>query len=193
MLFTTGDRKRVVAKAAEARDHLPAPAHGAAHPVAPRTACDQTIPLTAAHIVAPEGKCPGRPTIEPTMRVVGRIRSTKVQAGALIGPRGVVAGRVTWCVSIPERLRGVLGRGPLTPDEAYVIAGSRQVHTVGVPYALDAIFCDRRLQVLHVETLQPRTKSKRIAGSQYCIELLGGRAAQNGITAGDQLRFGEPT
>jgi uncharacterized protein len=129
------------------------------------------------------------------MRAVRRIRRTRrnrVRPGALIGPRGVVAGRVTWCVSIPDRLRGVLGRDPLEPDEAYVIVGSRQVHTVGVGYPLDAIFCDRRFRVLHVETLQPRSKSKRIVTSRYCIELLGGRAAHNQITPGDRLRFGEP-
>ena len=109
--------------------------------------------------------------------------------GALVGPRGVVAERVTWCVTLRERMRGVLGRPPLDQDEAYVIAHSRQVHTEGVPYPLDAVFCDRGWRVLHVETLRPMSRSRRVAGSVYVVELLGGRAVEHGIAAGDRLSF----
>jgi hypothetical protein len=129
--------------------------------------------------------------LNPSMRAITnrRMRVTVVP-GPLIGPSGVVADRVTWCVTVRDRLRGVLGREPLEPDEAYVICGSRQVHTVGVPYPLDAVFCDRNLRVLHIETLQPRSKSRRIRRSRYCIELLGGRAAACGLVPGDRLTFG---
>jgi uncharacterized protein len=113
----------------------------------------------------------------------------RVLPGSLVGPRGVVAERVTWCLSLRDRVRGVLGRPPLDPDEAYVIADSKQVHTEGVPYALDAVFCDGRWRVLHVETLQPMSRSKRVPGSVYVVELLGGRAADRGIVHGDQLSF----
>ena len=113
----------------------------------------------------------------------------RIRPGTLTGPNGVIAERVTWCMSLRERLRGVLGRPPLEPDEAYVIADSRQVHTEGVPYPLDAVFCDRDWRVLHVETLEPMSRSKRVAGSLYVVELLGGRAAEHGIAPGDRLCF----
>jgi hypothetical protein len=121
-----------------------------------------------------------------------RSKREKVRPGPLLGPQGVVAERVTWCVTRPERIRGVLGRDPLAPDEAYVITEGRQVHTVGVPYPLDAVFCDADLRVLHVETMQPRSKSLRVGAAHYCIELLGGRAAHAGITPGAELSFGKP-
>jgi uncharacterized membrane protein (UPF0127 family) len=95
-------------------------------------------------------------------------------------------------VTRPDRIRGVLGRPPLEPDEAYVICEARQVHTVGVPYPLDVVFCDRRWRVLHVQTLQPRRKSERIAGALYCVELLGGRAAEAAIEPGQRLTFAQP-
>ena len=90
---------------------------------------------------------------------------------------------------MPDRIRGVLGRPPLEPDEAYVICRAQKVHTVGVPYPLDVVFCDRRWRVLHVETLQPRGRSRRIADALYCVELLGGRASETGIEPGQRLAF----
>jgi uncharacterized membrane protein (UPF0127 family) len=120
-----------------------------------------------------------------------RARRTRVLPGPLRGPGGVIAERVTWCTTLSERIRGVLGRSPLEPDEAYVILDAPKVHTVGVPYPLDAVFCDKRWRVLHVQTLQPRSRSERVAGAKYCVELLGGRAAEHGIAVGDRLSFGD--
>lgn len=84
----------------------------------------------------------------------------------------------------------MLGRPPLDPDEAYVITDSRRVHTRGVGYPLDAIFCDGRWRVLHVETLQPMSRSAHVGGAVNVIELLGGRAAVHGIVPGTVLSFG---
>jgi uncharacterized protein len=128
--------------------------------------------------------------LRPLVRRWRRRRDViSVLPGALSAPSGVVAGRVTWCVTRPQRLRGVLGRPPLDPDEAYVICQAQKVHTVGVPYPLDVIFCDRRWRVLHVETLHPRSRSRGVAEALYCVELLGGRAAEAGIEPGQRLGF----
>jgi uncharacterized protein len=81
-------------------------------------------------------------------------------------------------------MRGVLLRPPLTADDALIIDPCRRVHTFGVAYDLDVVFCDRDLTVLHVETLPPRRASARIGGAWSCIELLGGRASECGIAPG---------
>jgi uncharacterized protein len=70
-----------------------------------------------------------------------------------------------------------------------VIRPCRQVHTMGVPYPLDVVFCDRRDRVLHVETLQPGRISRPVWRARYCVELLGGRAAACGIVRGSTLSF----
>lgn len=114
-------------------------------------------------------------------------------ARTLIGPRGVVARNVILATSRRDRRRGVLGRDPLEPDEALVIRPCRQVHTFGVPYVLDAVFCDRRLRVLHVDTLAPESMSRRAWRARCCVELLGNRAAECGIVPGSQLRIEETT
>jgi uncharacterized membrane protein (UPF0127 family) len=113
-----------------------------------------------------------------------------VQPGSLIGPHGVVGTRVMWAASFFSRLRGVLGRPPLRDHEALVIGPCRRVHTFGVTYPIDAVFCDSRFVVMHVETVTPRSLSQRVAGARWCIELAGGRAAASGIVAGTALSFG---
>lgn len=187
------------AQASEAGDHPAAPADGTV-----QVSCfgsaggGHGTSMGARESLAPRRKCAGQPvpapTIERTMRFRSRWRPStapvEVKDGSLLGPHGVVAERVTWCVSLRDRLRGVLGREPLHPDEAYVIAGTRQVHTVGVTYPLDAVFCDPSFRVLHVQTLGPRDRSKRVRRSLYCIELLGGRAAECGVAPGVTLSFG---
>ena len=49
-----------------------------------------------------------------------------------------------------ERLRGLLGRRSLGPDAALVIERCNAVHTVGMRFALDLVFLDRRWRVTRV-------------------------------------------
>jgi uncharacterized membrane protein (UPF0127 family) len=115
--------------------------------------------------------------------------ATKIRTGELHGPRGLVARNVLWATTFRARYRGVIGRARLVPDEAMVIVRCRQVHSYGVPYPLDAVFCDGSFEVLHVETLDPKARSRKVPGARYCIELLGGRASECGIERGTSLRF----
>jgi uncharacterized membrane protein (UPF0127 family) len=107
----------------------------------------------------------------------------------LLGPRGIVADRVTLATTFRARRRGVLGRPPLGLNEAFVIEPCRQVHSFGVPYLLDVVFCDRELKVLHLETLEPERKSLRVRRARSCVELLGGRASECGIEPGISLEL----
>jgi hypothetical protein len=106
-----------------------------------------------------------------------------------MGPNGLVADHVEWATSFRARRRGVIGRARLAPNEALVLWPCRQVHTKGVPYDLDAVFCDRRWRVLHVETLEPRGRSRRVRRARCCIEMAGGRADACGLRPGAQLRL----
>jgi hypothetical protein len=79
----------------------------------------------------------------------------------------------------------------MRPDEAMIIRPCRQVHTIGVPQPIDAVFCDDEMRVLHVQTLEPRRLSRRVSGASLCIELLGGRAEACGVVPGVQLAVEE--
>ena len=41
------------------------------------------------------------------------------------------------------RLRGLLGRRALDPGEGMLIVPARSIHTVGMRFAIDAVFIDR--------------------------------------------------
>ena len=63
-----------------------------------------------------------------------------------------------------------------------------RVHTFGMRFTIDAVFCDRDLVVVGVQTLEPNRLSRRFRRARYCIELPAGSA----IKAGDRLRTEEP-
>lgn len=65
----------------------------------------------------------------------------------------------------------------------------RRIHTFGVGYPLDAVFCDRAMTVVHVETVAPRRTSKRVPAADTCIELPAGCALRCGIRPGVSLRI----
>ncbi len=132
------------------------------------------------------GKCPGRPTIKLAM-------PKPPERGALVGPEGIVADRVEWATSFRTRRRGVIGRDQLGPRDALIIRPCRRIHTRGVPYPLDVVFCDRRWRVLHVETVPPERLSRRVWLARSCIELAGGRVGECGIVPGVRLGFREPS
>lgn len=110
--------------------------------------------------------------------------------GALVGPTGVVASDVLWAPSYFARLRGVLGRPPLSEDQALVLTPCQRVHTRGVRYPLDVLFCSLDLEIIDAQTLPPGGISRRVRDAAGCIELVGGRIATCGLEVGEKLFFG---
>jgi len=98
----------------------------------------------------------------------------------------VVCGRCSIADRPWTRLRGLLGRAPLAPDEGLLMPAGA-VHMFFMRFAVDAVFCDRELAVLRVVPgLQPwRLASQR--GAKVVVELAEGAAA--GLRPGDRLRL----
>lgn len=115
------------------------------------------------------------------------VMSRNVGCGALIGPLGPVASKLLWATTPWRRYRGLRGRPPLSEDEALILRPCRQVHTFGLREAIDAVFCDDALRVLHVAELRPRRVSRLVRGARSCVELAAGRAAACAITPGVRL------
>ena len=85
-------------------------------------------------------------------------------------------------------MKGALKAPPLEPNEALVIPRARQVHTFGMTYPLDVIFCDQDWNVRHVvHVMRPGRISRWVSGSYYAIELPGGRA--EGVVPGDRIAY----
>ena len=85
------------------------------------------------------------------------------------------------------RMRGLLGRSSLAPDEGMLFRPAGSIHMFFMRIPLDVVFCDRELRVLDVERdLQPwRTAGRK--GAKVVIELPAGGAA--GIEPGDRLEL----
>jgi uncharacterized protein len=84
-----------------------------------------------------------------------------------------------------KRMRGLLGRSGLAPDQGMLFRPAGSIHMFFMRFAIDAVFCDRDLVVLRVVGgLRPwRTAGCR--GAKVVIELAAGAAG--GVEAGDRL------
>jgi len=90
-----------------------------------------------------------------------------------------------------RRMKGLLGRSTLAPDEGLLLRPAGSIHMFFMRFPIDAVFCDRELRVLHVERdLQPG-KMARQRGAKVVIELASGAAAS--IEPGMQLQLVDPT
>jgi uncharacterized membrane protein (UPF0127 family) len=91
------------------------------------------------------------------------------------------------------RLRGLLGRMRLRSDEAIWIVPSVGIHTIGLMFAIDAVYLDEQNRVIHlIENLGPL----RIAGiRRQCasvLELPPRSIYGSGTQVGDQLLICSP-
>lgn len=81
------------------------------------------------------------------------------------------------------RRRGLLGRDGI--DGAMVLCPARQVHTLGMRFALDIAWCAADGRVLRVASLAPGRLSRRVHAARFVIELEAGTAARWALRPGD--------
>jgi uncharacterized membrane protein (UPF0127 family) len=88
-----------------------------------------------------------------------------------------------------ERSRGLLGRDGFTG--ALVFRKCRQVHTIGMRFAIDVAFCDAAGVVLRTVTLRPWRFSPLVWHSKLVIEAEAGAFERWNLRAGDQVEVKE--
>jgi uncharacterized protein len=105
--------------------------------------------------------------------------------------RSIVCERCVVADRVLSRLRGLLGRRELPPGEGVVIRPAPSIHTFFMRFSIDVVFLAPDGNVLRVASdVKPwRIRSARKAHS--VLELSAGEAQRRGVTAGDQLLFGE--
>ena len=108
------------------------------------------------------------------------------------GPSGTIAERLVAAVTPFERVRGLLGRRELGPGEAMLIQPCSRVHTFGMRFPIDAVFCDAHLHVLWAETLEPGHVSRHVRRARCCFELPAGTAERAGLAPGSALELVRP-
>ncbi len=99
-----------------------------------------------------------------------------------------IAARAGMADSYWLRLRGLLGRPPLTHGEGLLITPCRAVHMLGMKYAIDVAFLDRDGRVVGVNpALQPGARSSWYRGARQALELPSGTLERSGTAVGDRL------
>lgn len=88
-----------------------------------------------------------------------------------------------------KRLRGLLGRRALSPDEALWLRPCNGIHTLGMLFAIDAIFLDRELRIVRlIENLKPFRLTRPTLKAHSVLEMAAHSIARLHLQPGDQLR-----
>lgn len=95
--------------------------------------------------------------------------------------------RVLACESAFERLRGLLGRPEPEPGVALLLDPCWAVHTVGMRYPIDVVFCDARWRVLRVVAALPPRRCVLVRGATRVLELSAHTARPLGLIVGVRL------
>ncbi len=110
----------------------------------------------------------------------------------VVGPNGTLAEHLEVAVTPLRRMRGLLGHAPLRGGEALVLQPCNQIHTFGLRFPIDAVFCDRELRVVSVRTVEPNRLTAPVRHAWCCFELAAGTADDGGIELGNQLELVGP-
>lgn len=87
-----------------------------------------------------------------------------------------------------EKARGLLGTSP-AEQGPLVFEGARQVHTFGMSFPIDVIFCDEVWRVVHVVTdMRPRRMTRWVRKARFTVELPSA-ARRAGVSRGDELEL----
>ena len=88
-----------------------------------------------------------------------------------------------------ERMRGLLGRDHLSPDEALLLERCGSVHTFGMRFAIDVVFLDRHRRVIAIHPGVPRRRMLLNLRAAHTLEMPADGARRHGLSVGDPLAF----
>lgn len=92
------------------------------------------------------------------------------------------------CENRVERGRGLLLRRRLDQDTALLLQECRAVHTIGMHYRIDVLFCDAQGRILRIQRNVAPCRIAREARASQVWELRGGAASLLGWEVGDEIR-----
>jgi uncharacterized membrane protein (UPF0127 family) len=99
----------------------------------------------------------------------------------------VVCARAEVADSAGKRLRGLLGRASLSPDEGMLFRGESSIHSAFMRFRFDAVFMDRELRVVGLAENIPPFRVRAARGTRNILELAAGEIRRTGVALGDQL------
>ncbi|MES2222300.1 MAG: DUF192 domain-containing protein [Acidobacteriota bacterium] len=127
-------------------------------------------------------------------RMLGGIAKTRPEKNPLWKvsnlTRGTVVGeRVGTADSGGARRKGLLGRDGLAAGEGLWIVPCESVHTVGMRFAIDLVYVDRKMRVRKVRSGVPPWRMSACFSAHSVIELADGAIRASRTECGDELEF----
>jgi uncharacterized membrane protein (UPF0127 family) len=107
--------------------------------------------------------------------------------GRLVGKAVVVAATPL------ARVRGLLGRRALAPGEGLLLTPCNAVHSLGMAFAIDAVYLDGDGRVVRVlAPLRPWRLGPMVRGARAVLELRAGSVGDLALAVGDRLVLEAP-
>ena len=102
----------------------------------------------------------------------------------------VVAQNVQVADNLFSRMRGLLGRKSLNPQEGLILRPCNSIHTFFMRFPIDVVFLDRYDLVIKVyHSLSAWRISRTFFRSAMCLELPAGALTQSRTQEGDRLQI----
>jgi uncharacterized membrane protein (UPF0127 family) len=92
------------------------------------------------------------------------------------------------CENLLERARGLLFRRRIDQDTAFLLRPCRAIHTFGMSYSIDVLFCTPAGVVLEIVAELAPWQVARATDAHAVWELPAGAVRRLGIRVGDQLQ-----
>jgi uncharacterized protein len=92
------------------------------------------------------------------------------------------------CESRFERGRGLLLRPRPDPETAFLLRNCRAVHTVGLTYPIDVLFCDPGGRILRIEPALRPCRFARESRASQVWEMDAGGAQRWELRVGDEIQ-----
>lgn len=101
----------------------------------------------------------------------------------------ILASRVLVADQAATRRKGLLGRNALPPDEGLWIVPCEAIHTVGMNFAIDLVYLDRKNIVKKVRSNVKPWRMSACLSAHSTIELAAGTVQRTQTRRGDRLAF----
>ena len=91
-----------------------------------------------------------------------------------------------------SRMKGLLGRRSLLPDEGILIRPAPSIHTFFMRFPIDVVFLSRQGEILKIAEHVSPWRARSCRHSYAVLELAAGEAGRRGLALGDRIDTAEP-
>jgi len=102
----------------------------------------------------------------------------------------VIAQQAKLAVTLPQRIKGLLGKDSLSANEGLILKPCSSIHTFFMRFSIDVLFLDKNMQITRLfQNMPPNRLGSIVWASLMAIELPAGKISQTNTQVGDIIEF----